>query len=332
MNLQEIYDQLVYGELSQVNLGDSNTGSMTVENKRKVIGHIQLGLTSLYKRFRLKENEILINLNPTQNIYKLKYEHLSSITENEIEKLKYPEPINCPVNFRPEDGLRFTKLDQSSDPEIVNPPIESIAIDEINETPYKKYLIETGSFDFEEDVIKIERIYNDRGNEILLNKRDDPHSIRTPDKNTIVLPKYPKYGEHFYEYLYNCNIHNHHTEYATMKQTRGFPVNEHTKIDNGYRAVCLRVVYLADHPKIDITAAIDCDSSSYNIELPQTHLLALLYFIGSRVMNPIGMANEFHAGNSYAAKYEAECQRLELDGLQIDNDGSSTSFEEAGFV
>lgn len=344
MNLQEIYDQLTFGELSQVKMGNAPEGQITPENKRRVIGHIELGLTALYKRFRLKENELLVLLHPKQHIYKLKYEHLSDLTEDDLLKYKEPQAEDCALNTRPEDRLRYEGNDRSGDVSDTGSGIafidstKTITAEEssdrrsLDDEPPKKYLIETGCFGFEDDLLKIERIYNDQGDEILLNKRDDPHSIRTPNKDTIVLPKIPHYDHHQFEYLYH---HGHHrtdnTRYARSKTTRGFAYNYEDN-HKGIRNTCLRVAYRAKHPKIDLEAALDCRSEDYDIELPDSHLQALLYYIGSRVMNPIGMQNEFHAGNSYFAKYEAECQRLEKDNYQIDNDGSVTTFEEGGFV
>ena len=68
------------------------------------------------------------------------------------------------------------------------------------------------------------------------------------------------------------------------------------------------------------------------IELPYSHLEALLYFIASRVHNPIGMANEFHAGNSWAAKYEHECVRLEQLNLRVDQGEDNTNFCRNGWI
>jgi hypothetical protein len=45
---------------------------------------------------------------------------------------------------------------------------------------------------------------------------------------------------------------------------------------------------------------------------------ALMYFVASRAHNPAGMSNEFHAGNTWYAKYEGECMRLKLENYEID--------------
>lgn len=84
----------------------------------------------------------------------------------------------------------------------------------------------------------------------------------------------------------------------------------------------LTVVYRAAHPKLVVDS--ETIPSEVEVVLPDSHLDALLYYVASRVNNPIGMTNEFHAGNSYAAKYEMVCQELEGHGLEVDQ-GSQTN-------
>lgn len=62
MTLQEIFDQLAYGELSQLSIGGGEAGQITEASYGKLIAHINLGLTALYKRFPLKEDRVLIPL------------------------------------------------------------------------------------------------------------------------------------------------------------------------------------------------------------------------------------------------------------------------------
>ncbi len=66
--------------------------------------------------------------------------------------------------------------------------------------------------------------------------------------------------------------------------------------------------------------------------MPYSHLEPLLYYVASRINNPIGMANEFHAGNSYAAKYEKSCQELEMVNLRVDQGSQNTKLRQKGFV
>ena len=52
MTLSDVFDQLAYGEFSKIFLGES--GAIPQSNWNRIITHINLGLTELYKRFDLK--------------------------------------------------------------------------------------------------------------------------------------------------------------------------------------------------------------------------------------------------------------------------------------
>lgn len=62
MKLKEVFDQLTYGELSQLAIGGRDTGAIAPENYNKIVAHINLGLMALYKRFQLKEGSITVEL------------------------------------------------------------------------------------------------------------------------------------------------------------------------------------------------------------------------------------------------------------------------------
>jgi len=249
MNLQDIFDDLTYGELSQLYMGgDESTGGIREADKPRIISHTKRGLTALYKRFRLKENEVTINLQSTVYTYRLHSDFAVSNTDS-TEAVKY--------------------LDDAVDA-------------------------------FTDRVLKVEEVFDitdpDNILDLLLNKRNDPCSIRTPKATVLQIPE--------------ILIDKDGTE----------PV-----------ATTLRVVYRANHPKIDPILG-QYVSFTEELELPEAFNQALLYFIASNIMNPVGMANEFHAGNSYYAKYENECMRLEADNYQIDNIGYETKFQDRGFV
>ena len=71
MKLKEVFDQLTYGELSQLAIGGRDTGAIAPENYNKVVAHINLGLMALYKRFHLKEGSIYVELQPDRLVYPL---------------------------------------------------------------------------------------------------------------------------------------------------------------------------------------------------------------------------------------------------------------------
>lgn len=161
-----------------------------------------------------------------------------------------------------------------------------------------KYIKDTLAAPFKDDINKIEHVYTDDGLELTLNDAADPYTLTTPSAIGLRVPK-------------------------TMVST-GLDTPDYLKTTN------LEVVYRAAHPKVGLPE--DVDPEDYELELPYSHLEALLLFIASRVHNPIGMANEFHAGNSYAQKYEMECQRLEMLNLAIDQGNSSDRLYRNGWV
>lgn len=142
--------------------------------------------------------------------------------------------------------------------------------------------------DFQDDILKVERVYDEQGNELGLNNEGDDETLTTPSYNMLVVP----------------------TE---------------AKVD------VMKVVYRANHPRLNNEDS-DIDPSEVELELPYSHLEALLLFIASRVMNPVGMSSEFHDGNNYAAKYEHACQLLERQNLRVDKTSHNDRFHSKGWV
>lgn len=143
------------------------------------------------------------------------------------------------------------------------------------------------------DLLKIERVVDDLGNAYTLNDAGDEFTIRTPAYNVLYVP-----------------------DFDTLD-----PKCQPTK---------LHVTYRADHPKIDNILG-QYVSFQTEIELPATHLEPLLYFVASRVMNPVGASGEFHEGNNYAAKYEQACQQLEMQGFSLNTQASRDQFDRNGW-
>ena len=62
MKLQEVFDQLTYGELSQLSIGGNEAGVISVSNRERVIPHVNMALAAIYKRFPLKEGRVNVPL------------------------------------------------------------------------------------------------------------------------------------------------------------------------------------------------------------------------------------------------------------------------------
>lgn len=172
----------------------------------------------------------------------------------------------------------------------------------------KRYLEEDKLFELKDGLLKVERVYTDRGRELSLNNLSDPFSLRTPRYDLLEVPE------------------------VMVRKWPNCP--EYLKTET------LLVYYRANHPKLgkyrgdawmDATCCDACEMEEIEVDLPEPYLPALLFWVGSRFHNPIGMSNEFHMGNSYFAKYENECQRLEAENLQVDR-ASTPGFRQPGWA
>jgi hypothetical protein len=152
---------------------------------------------------------------------------------------------------------------------------------------------------FANDLLKVERVLTDDGFDLALNQERNKFTITTPRANVLKVP---------------ADI-----------------VAQASTLEDRYKTQSLEVLYRASHPKVMISEGY-WDPERVEIELPYSHLQALLYYVASRVHNPIGMSQEFHAGNSWYAKYEMECGRLESEGLEIDQDAESDRIYRNGWV
>lgn len=245
MTLKEIFDQLSYGELSQISMGGSGNTGINKSNWERVLASVNLGLTELHKRFLLREGRIDILLQTGKTTYMM--------------------------------DKKYAVANR-----------ESVGV--------VKYLQDSFEEPFQNDLLKIERVYDELGNELGLNQGGDQDSLlrtscRTPSYNTLVLPP----------------------------ELKGSKVT---------------VVYRANHPIIlkeqGFFALQDVE-----VALPYSHLEALLLYVASRIMNPIGVSGsqgQFHEGNNYSAKFEAACQMLESTNLRIDQSEHNTRLERNGWV
>lgn len=84
MNLKEIFDQLTYGELSQISIGGGAAGQIRPEDYAKLVAHTNLGLTALYKRFNLKVGRFTLQLQPGLLTYQLNSAYCQSNSRSKV--------------------------------------------------------------------------------------------------------------------------------------------------------------------------------------------------------------------------------------------------------
>lgn len=248
MKLIEVFNQLTTGELSQLCIGGAAEGEITEANYGKVVGHINLGLTALYKRFFLKEGRITLSMISGRSIY----------------------PIHS-----------------------------TYAVNNAKSKELVRYLLDEPGNKFQDDILKIESVQTDAGFEIPLNDVLEPLSITTTSPTILRIPA------------------------ALIAQGPDLPPQ--------YKTGNLTVVYRANHPKLNPDAG-SFNPETLELELPESHLEALLLYVASRANTPMGMVNEFNAGNNYASKYELACQQLEQFNFQIDHNNTNHRLIRNGWV
>jgi len=248
MNLKEVFDQLTYGELSQISIGGGTAGQIRPDDYPKIVAHINLGLTAIYKRFNLKVGRIKLELQDDQLEY-----HLAS---------KY-----------------------------------AVSNREYRSTT--KYIKDSTASPFLDDIVKVEYVFADSGYEFAVNNAVDVYSMNTPSQRVLVVP----------------------ADIVAKKDT----LEEELKTDN------LQIVYRAAHPKIVFDDG-DLDPEETFLELPETHLEPLLFFVASRVHTPAGIGGEDNTGNTYFQRYELSCQELENQNLQVDKGAQYNRLQKGGWV
>jgi len=162
-----------------------------------------------------------------------------------------------------------------------------------------RYLLDTPAQPFDDDILKIVRVETDDGVELDLNNHSNTLSVFTPTA-------------------------------AILRVPMGM-VNGDRSIPESLKTVNLLLSYRAAHRKI-VEGVGYFDPSRYEVELPDSHLEALLWFVASRAHNPIGMGQEFNAGNTYYAKYENACAQLEATGMEVDQGSENYRLQRNGWV
>lgn len=88
MLLSDIFEQLVSGELAQLNMGDIDDLTVNVEDYPKVIPSMNLALVELYKRFPIRVEEVIIRQKEQLDTYVLHSKYAVSNTSS-TEPIKY---------------------------------------------------------------------------------------------------------------------------------------------------------------------------------------------------------------------------------------------------
>lgn len=84
--LDELFTLLATGEFSNISLSRNSTGGINESEYAKVIGHINLGMVELYKRFKLMENELTLSVTPERALYFLADDRIITVPAGTIDQ------------------------------------------------------------------------------------------------------------------------------------------------------------------------------------------------------------------------------------------------------
>lgn len=161
------------------------------------------------------------------------------------------------------------------------------------------YILDTLSAPYKDTLLKIEKVYSVTDVEFPLNDESSLYSVHTPNLSTLDVYK--------------------------------GVVDSYTDVPEYYVGNTLRIVYRANH-RILPAGFNGYDADKVEIDLPYTYMEPLLFYVGSRMHNPMGLTNDFNAGNNYYAKYERACQDIERHNVRVDQGNQNTKLVCNGWV
>ncbi len=224
MLLSEIFDQLTYGELTQLELAGANEEGILVENHKRIIPHVNLALTELHKRFLIREEEVTVRC----------WDHI----ETYPLEMKYAETSN-------------------------------------SSEPYK-WIHDTIFEPFQDNVLRIEKVFNEDGQELFVNETD-PYAIQT--------------------------VMNRGSRRSVSVHTPNFRT---VQVPFAVKENALVVEYRANHPRILVP---ELNPETTEIALPSYLLEPFLLYIAARAYS--GRANATSQDSiSFTAKFEASCNKV----------------------
>ena len=156
--------------------------------------------------------------------------------------------------------------------------------------------------EFKNNLVKVQSVKTELGFEMALNDQSDKYSVFTPIFNVLTIPL--------------SLVSTHLPDFPRELITDTLTVS--------YQSNALPIVY---------DDGLDDDPEDLEVNLPDTYLEPLLYFVASRVLTNTGTGQfEGAIGSNYAARYEKACKDIEEFGLDIDQGSQSTRLRSNGWV
>lgn len=146
-------------------------------------------------------------------------------------------------------------------------------------------------------LLKVEKVLDSKGYEYKLNEEDSCLSVYTPQADVIEIP------DNLLKYMADSNI---------------------TQLTVKFRKAPVQHLICEDFAD---------DWSCKQIDLPYTHLQALVYFVAKRSHNSVGFTeNSTRERIDYNSLFEQECANLDALNLRVDRQGGDDRLRRGGWV
>lgn len=143
-------------------------------------------------------------------------------------------------------------------------------------------------------ILKVERVFDQAGCELTLNEQGSLESLMTPSDDILQV-----------------------SDWFLQK----------------YPTTSLKLEYRMAPKKQLLCEDFQDEWDCLDVDIPYTHLQALVYFVAMRSHSSIGFqANTASEYNNYSQKYEIECQALSTLGLQNDPQGRNDRLVRGGWA
>ena len=149
------------------------------------------------------------------------------------------------------------------------------------------------------ECLKVLTVATETGVELVLNRKGDSFACSTPSASVLTVP-------------------------APL-------VDKPLWLASDIKTDSLTVVYRRLPAPIEIDD-FGIDPAEVEVDLPMTHLQALLLFVASRVFSASSLSDQPLNYNSFFSRYEHECQVLEAAGMRLDYAGQENRLRRGGWV
>lgn len=187
--LSDIFDDLTYGELSNIKVGKDTLGSIAEKDYPLIISHINRGLVDLYQKFKIKTKELRLHQIAGTTKYYIRKDYMDVVSACGANDIYIEQAANDPFN---DDLVKVLEVYDANEDEV---PINNKAKTEMRRLQGVETTL--GVFTPEIDVLTMEVpttpeiltiVYQAYFPKIVLKEIFDPKKVRLYFPQALVKP------------------------------------------------------------------------------------------------------------------------------------------------